>query len=306
MGSIVSTGDCRLAPRRFGRSAAMGVAFVPSRVAFASSSITVEGAFSLSPEELERLSAEYALTRDPRLRESLILHHQRLVRSLAARFLGLGETLEDLVQVGNIGLINALDRFDPRQGNRFSTYATPTVLGEIRRYFRDKAPAIRPPRWMADLQRASRKAAQQLGQELGRQPTTCELAIRLGESEERVLQAIESGEAISLLSLDTPADGGCGGGGIGALGEQVGCRDRTMCAFERFGDLWAAMTRLSEREREVIVLRFFDELSQACVARQLNVSQMHVSRLQHRALSRLRDLLADEPPGGSSAVALRN
>ena len=277
---------------RSGKLAPMGVAFYPAAAISTASAHSVGEVIYLSPEELECFSVEYALTRDARLREVLILHHQRLVRSLALRFVGLGETLDDLIQVGNIGLINALDRFSPRFGTRFSTYATPTILGEIRRHFRDKAPAMKAPRWMADLQRAARKALVGLTHELGRHPTTAELARRLGESEDRLLQALESSETTCLLSLDALVERGSGSSS--SLEELIGDCDVKLCELEAFGDLRAAMTRLDEREREVIALRFFDELSQACIARRLNVSQMHVSRLQQKALRRLRELMAEE------------
>lgn len=277
---------------RPGKLAPMGVAFYPGASTSMSCAASAEQALTLSPEELERLSVEYALTRDVRLREALILHHQRLVRSLALRFVGLGETLDDLIQVGNIGLINALDRFSPWFGTRFSTYATPTILGEIRRHFRDKAPAMKAPRWMADLQRAARKALSGLTHELGRQPTTAELARYLGESEDRLLQALESSETTCLLSLDAMVERGSGS--ASSLDELVGDCDVKLFELEAFGDLRAAMTRLGEREREVIALRFFDEMSQACIARRLNVSQMHVSRLQQKALRQLRDLMAED------------
>ncbi len=256
----------------------------PSTASFAHATV-------LAPGQLERLSVQYALSRDPRLRELLILHHQRLVRSLAARFLGLGETLEDLVQVGNIGLINALDRFNPHQGNRFSTYATPTILGEIRRHFRDKAPVLKMPRWVAEVQRAARRAGLELMQELGRNPTAGEIAQHLGESEERVLTALDSSDAVHVLSLDAVVESG--GSEASALGELIGRCDRTLCEFEQFGDLRSALLRLCDREREVIALRFFDDMSQASIARRMNLSQMHVSRLQQKALCRLRALLAE-------------
>jgi len=253
---------------------------------------TVEVLFS--PAEMERLSGEYALTRDPRLREMLILYHQRLVRSIASRFLGGEETLEDLIQVGNIGLINAIDRFDPAQGNRFSTYATPTILGEIRRHFRDKASSIKVPRWLQELQYALRKVVVELTQTLGRTPTPVELAQRLDVCEEHVLLALESQEAGNLISLDSHLDGASPLDSA-SLVDILGYPDKTLCEFERFSDLRTAMETLGVREREVISLRFFDELSQAKIAQRLNISQMHVSRLQHRALQRLRGLLSDEP-----------
>lgn len=249
----------------------------------------------LAAGDLERLSHEYALTRDPRLRDALILHHQRLVRSIAARFLGSGETLDDLIQVGNIGLINALDRFRPEQGNRFSTYATPTILGEIRRYFRDKVSSIKMPRWLQELNFATRRMTHELTQQLGRAPTTAEIALRLEVPEEHVLAALEAGDAMNLVSLDTHLDAHPGLD-TSSLQDLIGRLDRTLSDFERFGDLRLALECLSAREREVIALRFFDEMSQVRIAERLNISQMHVSRLQQRALRRLREILSEDVP----------
>ncbi len=248
-----------------------------------------------SVSDLERLSCEYALSRDPQLREGLILYHQRLVRSLAARFIGGDEALDDLIQVGNIGLINALDRYDPHQGTRFSTYATPTILGEIRRHFRDKAAGIKIPRWLQELQQAIRRVTPQLTSTLGHTPTAQEIAHRLDVSEEHVLLALESQEVSNLLSFDSHLEGH----NVlesASLQDLVGHLDRLLCEFEHFGDLRCALDTLADREREVIAMRFYDELSQAKIAQRLNISQMHVSRLQQRALRRLRELLTDEPP----------
>lgn len=245
------------------------------------------------PSELERLSVEYALNRDLKLRDALVLYHQRLVRSIASRFLGAGEALEDLIQVGNIGLINALDRYNPGHGTRFSTYATPTILGEIKRHFRDKTSGIKVPRWLQDLNQSTRKTTQQLTQELGRPPTNAEIAARLGLTEEEIAEAQHSGDAVNLLSLDTHLESH-GTLDAASLLDLVGRIDRTLYEFEAFGDLRTAMESLGTREREVISLRFFDEMSQAKIARQLNISQMHVSRLQQRALRRLREMLSDD------------
>lgn len=247
----------------------------------------------LPPGELERLSVEYALTRDVKLRDQLILHHQRLVRSIAMRFLGAGEAIEDLIQVGNIGLINALDRYNPAQGTRFSTYATPTILGEIKRHFRDRATGIKVPRWLQELHQATRRVSQILTQELGRSPYLSEIASRLGVSEEDVVEAMESGEAVNLVSLDSQLDIP-GAVDSATLVDMVGKKDKTLIEFENFGDLRTAIETLGPREREVIALRFFDEMSQAKIAKHLNISQMHVSRLQQRALKRLREILSEE------------
>ena len=253
----------------------------------------------LDPAEMERLAHEYARTRNPQVRETLILHHQRLVKSIAARFLNNGESLEDLVQVGNIGLINALDRYDPDQGTRFSTYATPTILGEIKRHFRDKTCGIKVPRWLQELHQAARRASQQLSQELDRSPSVGEVAQRLGATEEETLQALESGEiAASLVSLEsspTPT-------GTFNLAEMVGRADGALYDLETFGGLRAAFASLNEREREILRLRFFDELSQARIAQQLNISQMHVSRLQKRGLERLHALLTTHDLSDAGAV----
>lgn len=244
--------------------------------------------------DADRLSVEYATTRDPRIREALILYHQRLVRSIAARFIGSDESFDDLVQVGSIGLINALDRYDPKQGTRFSTYATPTILGEIRRHFRDKAVGIKVPRWLQELQSAVRKASIALTKPDGQTPSAAEIAAHLSVSEEHVLAALESQVAVDLISLDSQIDGHSSGESS-TIGDLIGRLDITLKEFEAFGDLRNALGSLGEREREVISMRFFDELSQAKIAQKLDISQMHVSRLQQRALKRLRDLLSDEP-----------
>ena len=198
-----------------------------------------------------------------------------------------------LIQVGNIGLINALDRYNPSQGTRFSTYATPTILGEIKRHFRDKTAGIKVPRHLQELHLAVRRATQRLTQELGRTPTNGEIGLRLGVTEDEVETALECGEATNLLSLDTHFDSHAALDSASLL-DLVGRIDKTLLEFETYGDLRKAMEALGPREREVIWLRFFDELSQAKIAKQLDISQMHVSRLQQRALKRLREMLSDD------------
>lgn len=256
---------------------------------------------ALSQKQRERLIRTFTRTRDPQVRETLILQHQGLVKSIAMRFLGNGETLEDLVQVGNIGLINALDRYNPDQGTRFSTYATPTILGEIKRHFRDKTCGIKVPRWLQELHQAARRASQGLTQELGRSPCVSEVAARLGASEEETLQALESAEiAAHLVSLESSTTLT----GTVNLAETVGQADDALHDLETYGGLRAALATLNEREREILVLRFFDELSQARIAQRLNLSQMHVSRLQKRGLERLHALLTAHELG-DAAIAGR-
>ena len=234
-----------------------------------------------------RLFREYARTKDPRVREQLIAMHQNLVRFLAGKFANRGEPLEDLVQVGAIGLVNAVDRYDAERGNKFSTYATPTIVGEIRRYFRDKAWSLKVPRRLQELNQAANKAVDALSVKLGRSPSISELAKAIGATEEETLEAIELGNAYDTVSLDSRMSTESDSAPM-TLAEFVGGEDQTLAALQKYGDLTAALDALEERERAIIMLRFFQDLSQAEVAKKLNISQMHVSRLQHRALESLK------------------
>jgi RNA polymerase sigma-B factor len=221
------------------------------------------------------------------------MHHQKLVHYVAARFLGSGETLEDLIQVGNIGLINALDRYDPSKDVKFSTYAMPTIVGEIKRHFRDKTWQVKVPRWLQELSINARKAQQSLTVKLGRSPTIKEIAAEVGATEDRTLEALEITHIASTVSLDTRLDANAGGDSA-TLMDVIGRSDRGLYDIDTYSDLRRAIDLLDPRERQVIELRFFEEMSQAKIARQLNISQMHVSRLQQRALQHLRAILADE------------
>lgn len=243
--------------------------------------------------EAERLFREYARTRDKQAREQLIAMHQNLVRFLAGKFANRGEPLEDLVQVGSIGLVNAVDRYDAERGNKFSTYATPTIVGEIRRYFRDKAWSLKVPRRLQELNQAANKAVDALAVKLGRSPTVAEIAKAIGATEEETLEAIELGNAYDTVSLDSRMSTESESTPM-TLAEFVGGEDEVLKNLQQYGDLSAAIEALDEREKAIIQLRFFKDLSQAEVAKNLNISQMHVSRLQHRALASLRKLLQEQ------------
>ncbi|MGB9587191.1 MAG: RNA polymerase sigma factor SigF [Armatimonadota bacterium] len=243
-------------------------------------------------QDAESLFAKYAETKDPRVRERLVEMHQNLVRFLAGKFVNRGEPLEDLVQVGTIGLINAIDRFDPKRGTKFSTYATPTIVGEIRRYFRDKAWSLKVPRRLQELNLAANKAADNLSAKLGRTPTIQEISQAVGASEEETLEAMELGNAYETVSLDTKLVNE-GDSSPLSLAEFVGDTDGSLNSLDKFGDLSQAIECLDPREKAIIYLRFFKDMSQTEVAKRLNISQMHVSRLQQKALKRLRELLAD-------------
>jgi RNA polymerase sigma-B factor len=242
-----------------------------------------------TPELFEK----YQKTRDPQVREELILAHMNLVRYLARKFANRGEPLEDLTQVGMIGLMNAIDRFDPGRGIRFATYATPTIVGEIRRYFRDRGWAVKVPRRLQELNLAANKAIDALTQKLNRPPTVPELAQEMEISEQEALEAMELGDMYELPSLD----GDMGGGSDetrSKLSDYVGQVDEEIEKFDRRVRLAEALSALSPRERKIIELRFFDNLSQTQVAERLNISQMHVSRLQQRALAKLRESVREQ------------
>jgi RNA polymerase sigma-B factor len=252
--------------------------------------VTLSG-YAADPET-ERLLCEFLSTRDPTLRERLVLMHERMVRYLASRFDSRIVPQEDLVQVGYIGLIAALDRFDPKRGGNFITYAIPTIVGEIKRYFRDQTWVLKVPRRLRELGLSLRKLRLDLEQQLGRTPTVQEMAQMADVSEERLLQAMEADRAYSPYSLDAQWSVG-EGEERGAVSDTLGAEDPEFRRLEDHDAVRHALSCLESRQRQIIRYRFFDELSQAEVARRLGISQMHVSRLERQALGHLRQLLAN-------------
>jgi RNA polymerase sigma-B factor len=247
-----------------------------------------------SQQQVEQTFRELKRTRDPRLRERLIQMHLNLVRFLARKFANRGEPIDDLIQVGNIGLINAVDRFDPERGIRFATYATPTIVGEIKRYFRDRGWAIKVPRRLQEVNLAANKAVDRLVQRFDRSPTVAEIANEVGASEEETLEAIELGQMYELVSLDSEA-GQADDESHTVLADYIGQDDAVLEEIGARSSLVETLKRLPERERRIIELRFFRNMSQTDVARRLGISQMHVSRLQQKALGRMRELARAEP-----------
>ena len=241
--------------------------------------------------EVHRLLEEYARHRDPATRERLVILHERMIRYLASRFgQGPGTTLDDLVQVGYIGLINAIDRYDASKGVNFVTYAVPTILGEIKRYFRDQTWGLKAPRRLRELGLSLRRLREELEQSLGRPPTVPEMARAAGVSEERLLQAMDLDRIYQPASLDAHvADEATGD--RSAIADAIGGDDPMLALVEERESVRRAMDRLDARQRQIITLRFYGEMSQAQVAQELGVSQMHVSRLERQALDRLRRLL---------------
>jgi len=227
---------------------------------------------------------------DLEARERLIEQYLPLVRSLARRYANRGEQLEDLVQVGSIGLIKAIDRFDVGRGVELTTYATPNIIGEIKRHFRDKGWSIRVPRGLQELNVRLSQLLEQLTIELERSPTIAELAKAAGASEEEVLEALESGQAYTTVSLSAPA----GQGEDGELDplESLGELEHEYEVSEDRAVLAPGLEVLDERERRIIYLRFWEGLTQSQIAEQVGISQMHVSRLIRRSLEKVREEIA--------------
>ncbi len=226
-----------------------------------------------------------------RLRSELVELHLPLAEYLARRFGNRGEPHEDLVQVATIGLIKAIDRFDLERGVAFSTYATPTIVGEIKRHFRDRGWTIRVPRRLQEIQAVINQAVSELGQELGRSPTVSELATRVGMSEEEILEGLESANAYSPLSLDAPDPSG----EVGAVIEQLGDYDDALDAVVDRETVKPLLDQLDARAKRILLLRFFRNMTQSQIAEELGISQMHVSRLLSRTLSDLRKALEEQP-----------
>jgi RNA polymerase sigma-B factor len=221
-----------------------------------------------------------------RARGELVELHLPLVEHCARRFVNRGEPLEDLVQVGTIGLIKAVDRFDTGRGVEFSTYATPTILGEIKRHFRDKGWAIRVPRRLQELRMSISGATSSLSQQLGRSPTPREVAAHLDVSVEDVLEGLESANAYATLALDAGDDHE---DGLGSMLETMGALDEGLDHVELRESIRPLIEGLPPRERQILVLRFFRQMTQSQIADEVGISQMHVSRLLARTLAELRD-----------------
>jgi len=238
-------------------------------------------------KEDRELLRRYHEAGDTSAREELVERHLPLVRSLARRYAGRGEPIDDIEQVGAIGLIKAIDRFELEREVSLATYATPNVVGEIKRHFRDKGWAIRVPRALQELNAKMSSTIDHLTSKLGRSPSVAEIAESLDATPEEVLEAIEVGSAYTTLSLSAPI----GEDAADPL-ETIGDEDQ---GFERTDDraaLAPALARLPQREREILRMRFEEGLPQTQIAERVGLSQMHVSRLIRRALSTMREDLA--------------
>jgi RNA polymerase sigma-B factor len=220
---------------------------------------------------------------NPSVRDELVTIHMPLVEYLARRFRGRGEPLDDLVQVASLGLLKAIDRFDPARGVEFSTYATPTIIGELKRYFRDKGWAIRVPRRLQEIGLLLAQIVPTLSQELGRSPSIPEIAERAGISDEDVLEGINASQVYSLKSLDAPT-GEDGTESMARLGQE----DESLELLEAWSSIAHLLEKLPYRERKILHLRFVAGQTQSQIAEELGISQMHVSRLLSKTLTSLR------------------
>lgn len=238
----------------------------------------------MSSSERERSLELFArLPNDAEAREQLVLLHRPLAEYLARRFSGRGESREDLEQVATIALIKAIDRFDLSRDVKFSTYATATIVGELKRHFRDKGWALRVPRRLQETGLKVSKSVSELSQQLGRSPTVSEIAKATGLDPEEVLEGMETAYAYSTASLDAPADEGT------STVQQLGKEDETLELLEGWATVAPALKTIPARERQILYLRFFRGLTQTQIAAELGISQMHVSRLLLRTLRVLRE-----------------
>jgi RNA polymerase sigma-B factor len=242
--------------------------------------------------EAQVLLRRYHEQGDLRAREAVIHGYSPLVRKIARRFTGRGESLEDLVQIGLVGLIKSVDRFDLDRGVVFSTFAFPYVIGEIKRHFRDRVWSVRIPRPVQELALRAPREQERLTRELGRSPTISEVAEALGADEEDLLEAIAARQAYKTFSFSAPAGAD---EGEGDLLEQLGEEDEGFRLSEERIALRAGMAHLDDRERRVLLLRFTRGLTQSEIAAQLGYSQMHISRILRAALEKLADAMVESP-----------
>jgi RNA polymerase sigma-B factor len=238
------------------------------------------------PLDERELLRRYHEQGDQAARDELVARMLPLVRRLARRYANRGESLDDLEQVGSLGLVKAIDRFDLSRELKLSTFAVPTILGEIKRHFRDRVWSVRVPRDLQELNARVSKEVERLTGKLGRSPTIEELAEASESTVERVLDALQGAHAYSAMSLDEP-----GGDDRPSMGESLGTEDGGFAQAERRELLRLGLDALSPREQEIVRLRFFDGLTQREIAEQVGISQMHVSRLIRKSLDEIRDAL---------------
>jgi RNA polymerase sigma-B factor len=246
-------------------------------------------ASSVEYEDLRQKFVEFAETNDPRLRDELVQSYLDLARQLARRFSNRGETYDDLAQVASIALIKSVDRFDPERGVEFSTFATRTIIGELKRHFRDRGWAIRAPRRIQELYLELGHVTETMTHDLGRPPTVSEMARETGVTEDAVLEALEAGQSYRTSSIDAPDRQET------TMGSRLGEVDPGFSGTDDRLLLAVSLAKLPDRERTILQLRFVDGLTQSQIATRIGISQMHVSRLLASSLAKLREVFNLEP-----------
>ena len=252
---------------------------------------TPKGKLAWDKARTRELFRLYKQEGDEDARGELVMSHLNLVRFLASKFKNRGEPLDDLIQVGTIGLIKAIDRFDPDRGLEFTTYATPTVLGEIKRHFRDKGWSFRVPRRLQELSAKVNQATDELTKELQRSPSTEEVAAKLGVSVDEVLEAMESSSAYTSVPLE---GGGSDEDETPAVIDHYASVDEDLTSADDRMVIEDTIRDFSPREQEVIRMRFNDGLTQIEIAKRLGISQVQVSRLLRRTLKKLQEKVDPE------------
>ena len=243
-------------------------------------------------DEEKRMLVLYARTRDPQLLERLVERFMPLAKNLAGRYSGGAEPYDDLLQVASVGLVNAITRFDPERGFTFATFAVPTILGEVRRHFRDRGWSIRVPRDLQERNLEVEKALSDLPTRLGRSPSVQELAEYLGTTDEKVLEAMEAGSAHHTRSIEAVMGDADDDDGR-ALGDLLGTTEPGFEAVEYGEAIAPVLRRLSDRDRRILHMRFVEDRTQSEIAKEIGVSQMHVSRILRATLKRLREQVTD-------------
>ncbi len=238
----------------------------------------------------------FARERDPAIREELVRRNLPFAKRLALRYRGASEPFDDLLQVATLGLLNAVDRFDPERGIPFTAFASPTILGELKRHFRDRVWTVRVPRGLHDRMGDVEKATAELTTELQRSPSVGEIAARLGIEQTDVLEVMEANHNRRPLSLDRPA--GSDDSEESPAAEWIGSEDESYELVEARIALDSALPLLDERERLVLRLRFVEDMTQSQIAGRIGNSQMHVSRILRRALARIRDQIREQQRSG--------
>ncbi|MFW0786452.1 RNA polymerase sigma factor SigF [Gordonia sp. CPCC 206044] len=238
---------------------------------------------------LEEMAAESDPDRRAELRDTIVKRCLPLADHVARRFSDRGESFDDLVQVARIGVVNAVDRFDAERGSSFLAFAVPTVMGEVKRHFRDTMWSIRVPRRAKEVSLNISRASDELVQQLGRSPRPSELAAHLDMPVDEVVDGLVARSAYNATSIDAESDDEGR-----SLGDTLGDDDSRLAQVEEFVTLRPALERLPDRERRILSLRFFHSMSQSEIAAEVGISQMHVSRLLSKTLVRLREELADD------------